>query len=101
MENKIEKIYVNYSEYCYFEYISKREGLNYFFDLYEAQYRSPNINLKQFFSDVKTQLDTTHIEEIKIHEEKIDDYNRVDVMIDDEFLMIESNKLKSINKYML
>lgn len=95
MADKIEKIHVNYSEYSYFDLLPGAEQLRYFFDLFEVQSHTSGINLKQFFHDVNTQLDEPR-DNIVINHEIPDHYNRVDVLIDDEFLMIEANSLKSI-----
>jgi hypothetical protein len=101
MNNKIEKIHVNYSEYCYFDYLSDTEGLNYFFNLFEGQDQTKALNLQQFFEDVSTELDINDTEPtennlVSLGNAYPDSVNRVDVMIDDEYIVIESNSLKAI-----
>ena len=101
MNNKIEKIHVNYSEYCYFDYLSDTEGLEYFFNLFEDQNQTKALNLQQFFEDVSTELDINDTEPIDNNLVSLgnaypDSVNRVDVMIDDEYIVIESNSLKAI-----
>tara|TARA_R110000787_G_scaffold93062_1_gene195255 strand:+ start:5863 stop:6312 length:450 start_codon:yes stop_codon:yes gene_type:complete len=101
MNNKIEKIHVNYSEYCYFDYLSDTEGLEYFFNLFEGQNQTKALNLQQFFEDVSTELDINDTEPIENNLVSLgnaypDSVNRVDVMIDDEYIVIESNSLKAI-----
>mgnify|MGYP003624767660 FL=1 len=101
MNNKIEKIHVNYSEYCYFDYLSDTEGLEYFFNLFEGQNQTKALNLQQFFEDVSTELDINDTEPIDNNLVSLgnaypDSVNRVDVMIDDEYIVIESNSLKAI-----
>ena len=101
MNNKIEKIHVNYSEYCYFDYLSDTEGLEYFFNLFEDQNQTKALNLQQFFEDVSTELDINDTEPtdnnlVSLGNAYPDSVNRVDVMIDDEYIVIESNSLKAI-----
>ena len=101
MKNKIEKIHVNYSEYCYFDYLSDTEGLEYFFNLFEGQNQTKALNLQQFFEDVSTELDINDTEPtennlVSLGNAYPDSVNRVDVMIDDEYIVIESNSLKAI-----
>ena len=101
MNNKIEKIHVNYSEYCYFDYLSDTEGLEYFFNLFEGQNQTKALNLQQFFEDVSTELDINDTEPtdnnlVSLGNAYPDSVNRVDVMIDDEYIVIESNSLKAI-----
>ena len=101
MNNKIEKIHVNYSEYCYFDYLSDTEGLEYFFNLFEGQDQTKALNLQQFFEDVSTELDINDTEPtdnnlVSLGNAYPDSVNRVDVMIDDEYIVIESNSLKAI-----
>jgi len=101
MNNKIEKIHVNYSEYCYFDYLSDTEGLEYFFTLFEGQIQTKALNLQQFFEDVSTELDINDTEPtennlVSLGNALPDSINRVDVMIDDEYIVIESNSLKAI-----
>ena len=85
MNNKIEKIHVNYSEYCYFDYLSDTEGLEYFFNLFEGQNQTKALNLQQFFEDVSTELDINDTEPIENNLVSLgnaypDSVNRVDVM---------------------
>ena len=101
MNNKIEKIHVNYSEYCYFDYLSDTEGLEYFFNLFEGQNQTKALNLQQLFEDVSTELDINDTEPtdnnlVSLGNAYPDSVNRVDVMIDDEYIVIESNSLKAI-----
>ena len=99
MENKIENINVNYSEFAYFSRLSENDRLNYFFQLFEGETISPKVglDLKEFFSqldeDDTDDTDTTNLQDIT---DNGDDVNLVDIMIDNEFIMIESNSLKSI-----
>ena len=99
MENKIENINVNYSEFAYFSRLSENDRLNYFFQLFEGETISPKVglDLKEFFSQLDVadtdDTDTTNSEDIT---DIGDDVNLVDIMIDNEFIMIESNSLKSI-----
>ncbi len=95
MNNKIKNIHVNYSEYCYFDYLSESEGVDYFFQLFEGQSAKSKLDLGGFF----TQINEEYINEeplVQLKNDIPDHYNRVDIMIDDEYLLIESNSLKSV-----
>ena len=95
MNNKIKKIYVNYSEYCYFDYLSDSEAVDYFFQLYEGQATKSKLDLGGFF----TQINEEYINEeplVQLKNDIPDHSNRVDIMIDDEYLLIESNSLKAV-----
>tara|TARA_R110001592_G_scaffold61486_1_gene187354 strand:- start:666 stop:1109 length:444 start_codon:yes stop_codon:yes gene_type:complete len=99
MKNKVGDINVNYSEFAYFSRLSENDRLNYFFQLFEGEVVKPSLDLKEFFNQLDS--DTTNLTD------KTDSYtydsddisdssNLVEIMIDNEFIMIESNSLKSI-----
>lgn len=99
MKNKVGDINVNYSEFAYFSRLSENDRLNYFFQLFEGEVVKPGLDLKEFFTQLDS--DTTNLTD------KTDSYtydsddisdsdNLVEIMIDNEFIMIESNSLKSI-----
>lgn len=95
MNNKIKNIHVNYSEYCYFDYLSDSEGVDYFFQLFEGQSAKSKLDLGGFF----TQINEEYINEeplVQLKNDIPDHSNRVDIMIDDEYLLIESNSLKAV-----
>ncbi len=95
MNNKIKNIHVNYSEYCYFDYLSESEGVDYFFQLFEGQSAKSKLDLGGFF----TQINEEYINEeplVQLKNDIPDHSNRVDIMIDDEYLLIESDSLKSV-----
>ena len=99
MKNKVGDINVNYSEFAYFSRLSENDRLNYFFQLFDGEVVKPGLDLKEFFNQLDS--DTTNLTD------KTDSYtydsddisdsdNLVEIMIDNEFIMIESNSLKSI-----
>ena len=96
MATRIEKIHVNYSEYCYFEYLEGTEKINYFFQLFEGSSGKTQMDLTGFF----TQINEEYIEDqrpiVRLNKDISKDQDRVDIMIDEEFIMIESNSLKAI-----
>ena len=95
MNNKIKNIHVNYSEYCYFDYLSDSEAVDYFFQLFEGQSAKSKLDLGGFF----TQINEEYINEeplVQLKNDIPDHSNRVDIMIDDEYLLIESNSLKAV-----
>lgn len=108
MKTIFDSIHVGYPEFEYFNQLPKQDQIQYFFDIYEAQMEIQNDsslvpNLKSFFESVHSSLNenTAEVEESKIDSAKI---QRVDVTIDDENIMIESNSLRALrhvtNKFM-
>ena len=99
MKNKVEDINVNYSEFAYFSRLSENDRLNYFFQLFEGKVVKPGLDLKEFFNQLDaddTNLNDTTDSYIYDDDDISDSESLVDIMIDNEFIMIESNSLKSI-----
>jgi len=99
MKNKVEDINVNYSEFAYFSRLSENDRLNYFFQLFEGEVVKPGLDLKEFFNQLDaddTNLNDTTDSYIYDDDDISDSESLVDIMIDNEFIMIESNSLKSI-----
>lgn len=99
MKNKVEDINVNYSEFAYFSRLSENDRLNYFFQLFEGEIVKPGLDLKEFFNQLDaddTNLNDTTDSYTYDDEDISDSESLVDIMIDNEFIMIESNSLKSI-----
>ncbi len=99
MKNKVEDINVNYSEFAYFSRLSENDRLNYFFQLFEGETVKPGLDLKEFFNQLDaddTNLNDTTDSYTYDDEDISDSESLVDIMIDNEFIMIESNSLKSI-----
>lgn len=108
MKTIFDSIHVGYPEFEYFNQLPKQDQIQYFFDIYEAQMEIQNDsslvpNLKSFFESVHSSLNenTAEVDESKIDSDKI---QQVDVTIDDENIMIESNSLRALrhvtNKFM-
>ena len=99
MKNKVGDINVNYSEFAYFSRLSENDRLNYFFQLFEGEVVKPSLDLKEFFNQLDS--DTTNLTDktdsyTYDNDDISDSSNLVEIMIDNEFIMIESNSLKSI-----
>jgi len=76
-----------------------QERLNYMFGLYESSAVTTikAIDLSNFFSAIHTQLEEKEKEQettTKVDETR--SFDRVDVMIDDEIIMIEANSLRAL-----
>ena len=95
MKNQVKNIKINYSEYAYFTTLPGHEKLNYFFQLFEGK-TVTDLDLREFFNQIDTDLNNDNQSKIHINKEIPDEHNRVDIMIDNEFIMIESNSLKAI-----
>lgn len=102
--NTLDKLVINYSEYQYFKTLSNIDKMNYLFDAYTSQTITPKqlLDLSEFFGSVASDL-AEELPAIELLSED-QDTNFVDVMIDDENIMIESNSLKAVrhvtNKFM-
>ena len=99
MKNKVGDINVNYSEFAYFSRLSEDDRLNYFFQLFEGRVIKPGLDLKEFFNQLDiddTNLNATNVSYVHDDDAISDSNNLVDIMLDNEFIMIESNSLKSI-----
>lgn len=102
METKFEKINISREEYLFFKTLPLQERLNYMFGLYESSSvtQVKAIDLSNFFSAIHETLDEketeTKQEETPAKEQQPRSFDRVDVMIDDEIIMIEANSLKAL-----
>ena len=101
MKTIFDTLFASSSEFEYFKKLKSREQLQYFFELYDAniQRSTGTLDLKAFFESVRDTLinesntDTTSIQTIPDHNEKSD---RIDIIIDSENILIESNSLRAI-----
>ena len=109
MKTIFDDIHVGYPEFEYFNQLPKQDQVQYFFDIYEAQYSfnsdsSIAPNLSSFFDSVHSALQDSDSEYSDIGAIESGDVQRVDVTIDDENIMIESNSLRAVrhvtNKFM-
>jgi hypothetical protein len=105
MKTKFESINVSREEYNFFKTLSSQERLDYIFNLYASA--AVGIDLSNFFSAIHKALDNPEKEVTSTTSElpaTTSNYDRVDVMIDDEIIMIEANSLRAlrhvINRFM-
>ena len=99
METRFEKISISKQEYVFFKTLPLQERLNYMFGLYESSAVTTikAIDLSNFFSAIHTQLEEKEKEqEITTKADETRSFDRVDVMIDDEIIMIEANSLRAL-----
>ena len=97
METRFEKISISKEEYVFFKTLPLQERLNYMFGLYESSAVTTikAIDLSNFFNAIHTQLEEKEKEqEITTKADESRSFDRVDVMIDDEIIMIEANSLR-------
>ena len=103
MKKTLDHIKIKDAEFNYFITLSPSDQLTYFFELYEAErnMQSGNVNLKQFFNNIKDALDNTEEDSIEIDLTKNDipeNFSLVDILIDDKRIMIESDSLRAVRK---
>jgi hypothetical protein len=99
METRFEKISISKEEYVFFKTLPLQERLNYMFGLYESSAVTTikSIDLSNFFSAIHTQLEEQEKEqEFTTKADELRSFDRVDVMIDDEIIMIEANSLRAL-----
>jgi hypothetical protein len=91
-----------YSEHEFWNTLTNNDKVNFLFDMYTTQmYSSKLINLETFFKEIKGEIDSiesdnTDEEPVESIEFETDASDRVNVMIDDLNMMIESNNLKAL-----
>ena len=95
------KIFVGYPEYNFFNTLSSTEKIHYFFEIFDIELNRSGkdtlINgLAEFFNDISEEAE--HGIEFDSYDVG-DDKTRVDIMIDNENIIVESNSLKAV-KYM-
>jgi hypothetical protein len=90
---------VNYAEYSYFKKLPKAEKVQFLFELYEAaEIRNTNgIDLGRVFDMIKESLveSSQYADRAKELPQGAD---YVEVMIDDDNIMVESNSIKAIRQ---
>ena len=97
MKTMFSYIHVNYSEYQYYLTLSESEQLAYLFDIYAAeQNKQSGLDLSTFFDSVKQYIIEEESHPIISYDDSMQDVDRVDIIIDDENIMIESNSLKAM-----
>jgi len=99
MKTLFDMIHVNYAEYSYFKKLPKSEKLFFLFELYEAaEIRSSNgIDLGQVFDMIRESLDDSNQYESNT-KELPQGVDLVELMIDDDNIMVESNSIKAIKQ---
>lgn len=99
METRFEKINISKQEYMFFLTLPAQERLDYMFGLYDSSAVTTikSIDLSNFFSAIHSQLEEKEKEQ-DLASEPIEprSFDRVDVMIDDEIIMIEANSLRAL-----
>lgn len=107
MKTKFESINISKEEYNFFKTLSAQEQLDYVFNLYASA--AVGIDLAGFFNAIHNSLqDTKNTDDTKkVAKDDVaipKNYDRVDVMIDDEIIMIEANSLRAlrhvVNRFM-
>lgn len=103
MKTIFDLITLNYAEYSYFQSCNTADQVKYLFEIYDgATQRTAPLDLSRFFQSIHDELTEEDVE-ITVSGD-VNDPNRVDVLIDDENILIESNSLRAIrhiaNKFM-
>jgi hypothetical protein len=95
MKTIFDSMFINYAEYSYFKQLTATDKVLYLFETWDAAVaRSGGIDLNSVFELIRESIDSVD----QVIPEKWDstsDIEHVDVMIDDENIMIESNSLRA------
>ena len=103
MNNVFNNITVRLPELHYFQQLLRKEKIYYFLELFETSINTKEIQtsgiqegLQQFFDDLESESSSElpYYESYDIGSD--DHYNRVDILVDNENLVIESNSLKAV-----
>lgn len=98
--NIFDKILVSLPEYNFFRELPDLEQVQYLLEVYDIETKRDNPNLvnglNDFFEDIHEQHVESGIEFDSFDYTENDRTNRVDVMIDNENIVIESNSLKAL-----
>jgi hypothetical protein len=87
-------MFINYAEYSYFKQLNSADKVLYLFETWDATVaRSSGINLNSVFDLIRESIDSNDLN-IQLRD-TASDIDHVDVMIDDENIMIESNSLRA------
>lgn len=103
MKSLLEKIVITEAEWIYIQKLSNADVLKYLFELYEGETRvASNVDLAMFFETIRQNI-VEYDDELSEHEifdvsdiSTGENSKRVDVMIDNDNIMIESNSLKAL-----
>ena len=95
MKPLFEHTIITYSEYEYFKSLAKSDKIKYMFELYDETTLVPQIlNLNMFFETIKSAvLNSKYIPIVETPKVK---QSIIDVTIDDETIMIETDNLKAL-----
>jgi hypothetical protein len=103
MKRIFEQIVINYAEWQYILTLPNSDKLQYLFDVFEAeQIKNSGFSIEGFFDAVKQtiveQAEDTYNTEFAQYDmtDGASEIDRVDVMIDDDNIMLESNSLKAL-----
>lgn len=103
MTTIFDSITVNYSEYEYYNKLVDSEKINFLLQLFDQAFMVTNgVDLSGFFSSLNKEVldeiveENNDIEHVYESKDYADDPNRVDVLIDEDNIMIESNSLKAV-----
>ena len=96
MKTIFDTIVISNLDYNYFAQLDSADKLYYLFDVYEANtIKTRSIDLTEFFVDVHNSLQNSNDTYTDIAH---NDYDRIDVMIDDQNILIESNNLRAVRE---
>lgn len=94
MKTIFDSMFINYAEYSYFKQLNATDKVLYLFETWDAAIaRSAGIDLNSVFELIRESIDSGST--IPDNLEAAADIDAVDVMIDDENIMIESNSLRA------
>ena len=97
--NVFNNIQVSSAELDYVIGLSAFDRIQYLFEVYDIEsqrLRNPNLNLRDFFNELEIDDDNGTYSDSYDAGEEGKAQHRVDVMVDDQNILIESNSLKAL-----
>lgn len=99
MKTVFDVLHVNSAEYNYYKQLSKADQVMFFFEIYEAALikHVDGLDLSKVFNMIQESLQDSDISNQDTELDNFhDDVEKVDVMIDDDNIMIETNSLVAL-----
>ena len=95
MNSQLDNIEVLLPEFNFFQQLDSRDKFLYLTEIYELETKkeiNPNIveNLKTFFDDL------TELQQYDVFNNTNSNFNKVDVIVDNENIVLESNSLSAV-----
>jgi len=97
MKNLLDTIVIRYPEYNFFRSLPNHEKIQYLFEIYDIEQKKISNNITNGLNNFFDELDIP-IPGVEFDSIDFGDGKRVDIMIDNENIVIESNSLSAVRE---